>query len=128
MGDIHSKDSTAMGEPPRKKQRPSERSRPHMNRALIEALEKAFRSGGTKARAEGQSKYLRDQFKCFGLTTPQRRQAEKPLIKEYPITTAAELKDTVHELWSMEYRDFQYAGQTLWVHYHQLWTPDFLDD
>ena len=116
-----------MPEPPRKKQRAEELSPyPQMNRLLVEALESSYRAGGCATRAAGQSKYLRNQFPCFGLTKPERVELEKPILKEHPITTAAELKDTVHHLWSLDHRDFQYAGQMLWVKYQLVTHPGVL--
>uniref|UniRef100_A0A7S4HQA2 Uncharacterized protein n=1 Tax=Vannella robusta TaxID=1487602 RepID=A0A7S4HQA2_9EUKA len=68
------------------------------NMSLINALHKAFQAGGKPARAAGQKKYLRNQFECFGLTSPERRALQKVAVQQHPISDYQSLVDTVHEL------------------------------
>eukprot|EP00012_Vannella_robusta_P012138 CAMPEP_0206194202 /NCGR_PEP_ID=MMETSP0166-20121206/7048_1 /ASSEMBLY_ACC=CAM_ASM_000260 /TAXON_ID=95228 /ORGANISM="Vannella robusta, Strain DIVA3 518/3/11/1/6" /LENGTH=207 /DNA_ID=CAMNT_0053611113 /DNA_START=889 /DNA_END=1509 /DNA_ORIENTATION=+ len=96
--------------------------------SLINALHKAFQAGGKPARAAGQKKYLRNQFECFGLTSPERRALQKVAVQQHPISDYQSLVDTVHELWKKEERDFHYAGMELWGTYEKLWTTDTLQE
>eukprot|EP00339_Tiarina_fusa_P016118 CAMPEP_0117042210 /NCGR_PEP_ID=MMETSP0472-20121206/29411_1 /TAXON_ID=693140 ORGANISM="Tiarina fusus, Strain LIS" /NCGR_SAMPLE_ID=MMETSP0472 /ASSEMBLY_ACC=CAM_ASM_000603 /LENGTH=222 /DNA_ID=CAMNT_0004753393 /DNA_START=45 /DNA_END=713 /DNA_ORIENTATION=+ len=93
---------------------------------LIEALGKSFKESGKAARAAGQKKYLRNQFECFGLTSPERRALQKIAVQKHPIKDYQELVDTVHALWSKEERDFHHSGMELWGTYEKMWTTDTL--
>lgn len=98
------------------------------NFKLIEELESAFSKAGDTTRAAGQKKYLRNQFEFFGLTSPERRNLQKPIFTKHPIKEYQELVDTVHEMWMKEERDFQHSAIQLWIKYEKMWTLDTLEE
>jgi 3-methyladenine DNA glycosylase AlkD len=111
-------------EPPSKRQRTEDMA----NRTLIAAVEGALRGAASPSKAVGMKKYMRDQFEYLGLAAPERRALQKEAMKVHKVESLKELCDTVHHLWSLEEREFQYVAMEMWTQYHNLWTPSVLED
>lgn len=62
-------------------------------------------------RAAAMAAYMRHRFAFFGIPTPTRRQAVRPLLRAPQ--TAAELLDHAGQLWAMAERECQYVAVDL---------------
>ncbi|MDT0551614.1 DNA alkylation repair protein [Urechidicola vernalis] len=79
----------------------------------LNTLETEFKRNADVAIAEQQMAYMRNQFKCFGLKTPLRRELQKPFLVKAYLPEKGEVADLVSELWGRPQREFQYFGQEL---------------
>ncbi len=77
-------------------------------RAALRPLADADRAAGAKA-------YMRGQFDCLGISTPERRAAVMPLIRAFKPATAEELRETAERLWAMREREYQYVAADLLI-------------
>src|SRR3990167_4209335 len=96
------------------------------NMKLIQTLEKGLRAAGNRNIAQGQEKYLRNQFKCLGVMTTERRKIMNPIFKAEKISNNEQLQKTVKLLYTMEEREFSHCGMDLLFHHRKLWTPETL--
>lgn len=77
--------------------------------------------------AAGAKAYMKNQFKFFGIKTPERRRLTKEYMKRMGLQSAKDLHDIVTELWSLEERECQYFAIEL-INYHQpLWKEDIIE-
>lgn len=83
----------------------------------IISLEQEFHSYADSERAEKQKAYMRGQFDYYGLTSPIRREIQKPfLVKEY-LPHKKEALMIIQELWKKPQREFQMFGLDLFYRY-----------
>lgn len=76
-------------------------------------------------RAPAMRAYMRDQFPFLGIATPARRDALKPLLREFKGAPASELLGAANALWELAEREYQYAAiDLLAVHWKQLAAAD----
>lgn len=77
------------------------------------------------ARAPAMRAYMRDQFPFLGIATPVRREAIKPVIKDFKDASPAGLIAVAGELWQLPEREYQYAAlDLLAAHWKQFNTDD----
>lgn len=77
------------------------------------------------ARAPAMRAYMRDQFPFLGIPTPARREALKPLIRDFKGAPSAELIGVASELWQFPEREYQYAALDLMAaHWKQFESAD----
>lgn len=80
---------------------------------FIQALEKEFIHHSNNELAKQQSKYLRNQFYFYGMTTPARRAIQHPfLVKEF-LPSKKETFEIIQIMWNKPQREFQYFAQEL---------------
>lgn len=72
-----------------------------------EEIKKVFKENRDSEKAESMSKYMRNQFKFYGLQTPKRRKLYKDLIKEEKKTGKIDW-DFLDKCYNDEHREFQY--------------------
>lgn len=72
-----------------------------------EEIKKIFEENRDSEKAESMSKYMRNQFKFYGLQTPKRRKLYKDLIKEEKKTGKIDW-DFLDKCYNDEHREFQY--------------------
>lgn len=90
------------------------------------AVETALALRADAAKAPGMRAYMRDKFLYLGITTPERREAVKVLIRGFAPVEAAALKSAALALWQMEHREFQYAAADLLDRHQAAFTLDDL--
>ena len=79
----------------------------------IKTLRCSFEENANAILAEKQEAYLRNQFKCYGITTVDRRKIQKPfLVKEF-LPRKENLKGIVEQLLSFPEREYHYFTQEL---------------
>ena len=84
-------------------------------------ITKAFRSNSDKTKAAWSEAYLLNQFRFFGLQTPERRMLCKTHYKTYPVKDLAELEAIVRACFELPEREYQYFGIELFAYHKKLW-------
>src|SRR4030095_10639414 len=93
---------------------------------FVSGIEKIFRKNGNTEEAAWAKAYLRDQFECFGIKTPLRRE----LCKAYSnkgLPPYNELQEVVKEMWDQPYREFHYFAVELIAKYKKEWKGDIIE-
>ncbi|OIQ37897.1 MAG: DNA alkylation repair protein [Bacteroidetes bacterium MedPE-SWsnd-G1] len=90
----------------------------------LDTLETEFRRNADVAIAEQQMAYMRNQFKCFGLKTPLRRELQKPFFVKKHLPEKGVMTSLVKELWGKMQREYQYFGQELAFKYVKVQEKD----
>jgi 3-methyladenine DNA glycosylase AlkD len=90
----------------------------------LHPITKAFQSNAEKAKAEWSETYLLNQFRFFGLQTPERRALCKTHYKTYPVKDLAELEKIVAACFELPEREYQYFGIELFAYHKKLWQAD----
>jgi 3-methyladenine DNA glycosylase AlkD len=86
---------------------------------FIKQVENEFKRVANPKIAMGQKAYLRNQFDCYGLTSPVRREVQKPfLVKEF-LPSKHDLKAIVEILWNKPQREYLYFSQELVYKYRK---------
>jgi 3-methyladenine DNA glycosylase AlkD len=88
-------------------------------RAALKPLADAERAAGAKA-------YMRGQFDCLGISTPERRAAIAPLVRAFKPATAEELREAAEGLWAQREREYQYVAADLLARYQAALSTDDL--
>ncbi len=83
-----------------------------MNQYILE-LENLFAQHANPKIAEEQSAYLKNLFPFFGLKTPVRREAQKPLLAKANLPSKEEAFTIAKTLWSKPEREYHYFAQEL---------------
>jgi 3-methyladenine DNA glycosylase AlkD len=84
-----------------------------MNPTFRLELDAALASVIEPDRAAAMRSYMRDQFPYFGIPTPQRRLAAKPLLKTLAGSGANNLLAQAWMLWELPQREYQYVALDL---------------
>ncbi len=80
---------------------------------FIDKLESEFAKWADAENAVHQKAYMRNQFEFFGLTSPVRKEIQKPFLKKENRPAKAQLAQTVKQLWAKPQREFQYFAMML---------------
>ena len=83
-----------------------------MNIYLSE-VETAFKNHADPENAKGQKAYMRNQFDFLGITSPIRKEIQRPFFRKENLPPKAELEDIVKTLWNKLEREFQYFAMEL---------------
>ena len=67
-----------------------------------------FQEHGDSQRAQGQMKYMRNQFEFYGLKAPQWMALARDIFREYGFLEGSELRSFVRLGFEDEYREIQY--------------------
>jgi len=73
-------------------------------------------------RAAPMAAYMKHHFTYLGIATPQRREADKPLIRAYD----GDLLTAASALWKLDAREYQYTACDLIRHHARKLQPDDL--
>ncbi len=65
---------------------------------------------GNPGIAAAQQKYMRDQFKFYGLKSPERRLIQKAILVEYGMPSVEQLPKLLDLMWQNPHRDLQLYG------------------
>ncbi|MGG4488401.1 DNA alkylation repair protein [Metabacillus idriensis] len=71
-------------------------------------LRDVFSQNADQEKAIAMEKYMRDQFRFFGIKSPERKEITKQFLKQHG--RPDHLSDTVLELWTFEERELLYAA------------------
>lgn len=63
-----------------------------------------------KEKARPMEKYMKNHFKFLGIKSPELNQLLKDFFKENGLPEPSIFKETVHELWQLPEREYQYAA------------------
>ena len=80
---------------------------------LVKSIEKEFIRYSNPLIAKKQEKYMRNNFKFFGLLANQRRKIQNPFIKNILDFDEKKFNEFIIILWNKKQRDFQYFSQEL---------------
>ena len=72
------------------------------------------------------ARYLRDQFECLGIKTPQRSALVKQFLGEYGLPPVEELEDIMRQLWALPQREYQYTAIGLMDRMKRKMTPEHI--
>lgn len=111
----------------------------------ISALSKLFKENANPTRATQQEAYMKGRFVFFGITSPDRKQLQKPFLQKEYLPTKKDAFSISKELWQKPEREFHYFSIELldkykkqlaiddisfyeWLIIHQSWwdTVDFI--
>ncbi|WP_165313371.1 DNA alkylation repair protein [Vibrio ziniensis] len=90
-------------------------------KAVLEPL--SDKENATQMRA-----YLRDQFQFYGVRSPQRRDALKPLFSKNQLPHIKDVPSVCRELWSLPQREFQLVAVDLLIKHRKALPALFLDE
>ena len=79
-------------------------------RQYLEAVKKLFHEAGQPEVAEGQARYMRNQFEFYGLKMPAWTALAKDFFKANGLFDGAELKTFARLCFEDDYREIQYLG------------------
>ena len=92
---------------------------------LVKSIEKEFIKYSNPLIAKKQEKYMRNNFKFFGLPANQRRKIQNPFIKNILDFDEKKFNEFIIILWNKEQRDFQYFSQELvYLNYYNFKCED----
>lgn len=88
----------------------------------LQDLETIFFQNKNETAAVKQAAYLKDLFPFFGLSKPLRSSLEKPLFKEWKISSEEALLDVLKLFWSQPEREYHYSALELAIKHKKLLT------
>lgn len=71
-----------------------------------------------------QKAYMRNQFECYGLKTPLRRELQKPFLVKAYLPSKIEMAEMVKTLWDKSQRELHYFAQELAFKYVKVQEHD----
>lgn len=80
---------------------------------FLQTLEKEFEANSNPQIAEGQKAYMRHQFEFYGLTSPKRREIQRPFLVQSYLPPKEKLHAMVKTLWQKPQREYQFFAQEL---------------
>ncbi len=75
-----------------------------------QALIESFEASADASKAVAMEQYMRNQFACYGLPSPQRNQLQTAFIKQYGLPEVDALAEIIHNAWQLPQREMQYAA------------------
>lgn len=96
-----------------------------MNEDFFQDLSRAYAAVRDPVRAPAMRAYMRDQFEFAGISAPQRRIANRPMLKHLKGIGSVALLEYAVRLWSMAEREYQYTAiDLLAMHWKALSVGD----
>ena len=86
---------------------------------MIENLKTILQQQSDPTRAQGQQKYMRDQFVFYGLLKPTVKELSHPFLKESLSLDTSTIINTAHQLFNEEKRECAYIGVYLLTQNHK---------
>jgi 3-methyladenine DNA glycosylase AlkD len=97
-----------------------------VNDSYLRSLRTHFERHGHPEHAPAMERYLRHQFQCLGIKTPERTTLFKQFVREQGLPELNALPAVLLALWALPQREFQYVGCDLLEHFRKQLTPDLL--
>ncbi len=95
---------------------------------LFSKLDQALREAADPDAAPAMEAYQRNQFKYFGIRSPQRRAAQKPVLIESRQLSETGLVAFVDRCWGQAQREFQYCAVDVLRKNHKTLTLQSVPD
>ncbi len=86
--------------------------------AYITELQEIFQQNANPERAKKQAAYMKNKFAFYGLTSPQRRELQKPFLAKEFLPTKENALQISKKLWLKPQREFHYFSLELLNKYH----------
>ena len=83
----------------------------------LNPLSEAFQKNADAKNAIGQKAYMRNQFEFLGMTSPIRKNLQKPWLIKANLPHKTKLESIVKALWLKPQREFQFFAQELMFKY-----------
>lgn len=93
----------------------------------VKKIKNIFEKNKNPEKIYWAEKYLRFQFKSFGISTPERKQIYSEFFKSHGFPDKKDFKQIITELWNDEYRDMQYFAMMLLDKYIKTADKDFIE-
>jgi len=95
--------------------------------AAFENLTTDLREAANPERAPDMVRYMKDQFGFLGITSPERKALEKPLLRVAKDAEIDEILEVADRCWDEDAREFQYVGCVLLRAQSKKLTPPDLE-
>ncbi len=95
--------------------------------SYVDDIEEVFEARANPKRAAQQKAYLRGQFEFFGLTSPIRRELQKPILLKAYLPKKEELHPIINDLWKKPQREFHYFAMELLFKYYKTFDQDDME-
>ena len=92
----------------------------------FENLSTDLRAAADPERAPKMAAYMKDNFEFLGLTSPERKALQKPLIRVARRCDIDEILEVADRCWDEDAREFQYVASDLLRARSKLLEPDHL--
>lgn len=79
----------------------------------LSTLQAEFERHANPQRAAKQKAYMKDNFKFYGITAPERQEIQKPFLLKQHLPPKKDLEKLIKKLWSKPQREYQMFGQEL---------------
>lgn len=73
------------------------------------------------------AKYMRNQYKFFGIKSPVRSELINRFFKENGLADFSELTEIIHSLWTAEQRELQYFAMVFPEKYKKKWGVEIIE-
>ncbi|KXX68923.1 DNA alkylation repair protein [Flammeovirga sp. SJP92] len=90
----------------------------------ITTLEELFKENSDAERALQQKAYMRNQFEFYGLTSPKRKELQKPFLQKGYLPEKEEAFKIIKILWQKPQREFQLFCLDLLDKYQKKYEPE----
>ncbi|MDV7137979.1 DNA alkylation repair protein [Maribacter sp. TH_r10] len=80
---------------------------------FLQTLEIEFEANSNPQIAEGQKAYMRNHFEFYGITSPKRREIQRPFLVKSFLPPKEKLHELVKALWQKPQREYQFFAQEL---------------
>ena len=94
--------------------------------AAVSALTEALEVAGDADRAVDMRRYMRDQFACFGVPTPQRRSIATQVLAPLGPPSGRDLEALGPLAWAVDQRELQYIAVDVLARHVKLARPELL--
>ncbi len=94
---------------------------------LVQEIIKTFTAHQNTENAVKMSQYMKNLFPFLGLKSPERRELQNYVLKQYPIKKIEDLEKIVVQLFDLEEREYQYSAIDILIKYKKLWTLETLN-
>lgn len=89
-------------------------------------VKSVFQQSGDPERAQGQMKYMRNQFEFYGLKAPEWMALAREIFRDQGFPQGAELEELVRLCYEDEYREIQYFATELVQRMLRKQPPEFI--
>lgn len=90
-------------------------------------LRNFLKSHGNPENVKPMEAYMKNQFKFFGIKTPNRRALVKGFFKEIGMPSIEQLEKYIPILWQQPEREVQFTAQEIVGKYMKIATPDKIE-
>lgn len=93
---------------------------------LLKEINGSFRTHRNEEIAIGMENYLRNQFECYGIKSPQRTELLRPYLISFKQLADDQWPEAVMSLWNFPQREMQYAAMECFYKRRKDYKPEHL--